>query len=161
LVWLFAVFYKERLLMKKTTVHPALSILFAAALMLGASAHAGNHAPNPYRTIEGWGKLPEGRVWGATSAIYPAKDGKHIWVAERCGANSCVDSDLDPVLLFDQEGNLIRSFGAGMFAWPHGLGRGCGWICAGARWLGSRDLQVQPRGRGLDDPRDKGRGGLW
>ena len=107
--------------MKKTTFNPALSILAAAVLMLGASAYAGNHAPNPYRTIEGWGKLPDGRVWGAISAIYPAKDGKHIWLAERCGANSCVDSDLDPVLLFDQEGNLVRSFGAGMFAWPHGM----------------------------------------
>jgi len=91
------------------------------ALMVMSVAHAGNYAPNPYRTIEGWGKLPEGRVWGATSAIYPTRDGKHIWVAERCGANSCVDSDLDPVLLFDLDGNLVRSFGAGLFAWPHGM----------------------------------------
>ena len=95
------------------------TVIFAAAgLLLASAVHAENHAPNPYQTIEGWAKLPEGRVWGATSAIYPAKDGKHIWIAERCGANSCVDSDLDPVLLFDQEGNLVRSFGAGLFAWP-------------------------------------------
>ncbi|MFV2091220.1 MAG: peptidyl-alpha-hydroxyglycine alpha-amidating lyase family protein, partial [Pseudomonadales bacterium] len=50
-----------------------------------------------------------------------ANDGKHIWVAERCGANVCVGSDADPVLLFDLDGNLIRSFGAGLIAWPHGI----------------------------------------
>ena len=72
-----------------------------------------NEHPNPYRTISGWGKLPEGRTWGSTSAIYPTRDGRHIWVAERCGANVCVGSDADPVLLFDLDGNLIRSFGAG------------------------------------------------
>jgi hypothetical protein len=31
--------------------------------------------PNPYRAIEGWGQLPKGRTWGATSAVYPARDG--------------------------------------------------------------------------------------
>ncbi len=90
-------------------------------LCLPAISIAENHAPNPFATIEGWAKLPEGRVWGATSAIYPAADGKHIWIAERCGTNSCVDSPLDPVLLFDEHGNLVRSFGAGMIAWPHGM----------------------------------------
>lgn len=89
--------------------------------VLGTAALADNHAPNPYRTVEGWAKLPPGREWGATSAIYPANDGKHIWVAERCGANTCVGSDLDPVLLFDAEGTLVRSFGAGLISWPHGM----------------------------------------
>jgi sugar lactone lactonase YvrE len=97
----------------------------AAACLLAFSlipaAHADNMAPNPFKTIDGWGKLPDGREWGSTSAIYPTNDGRHIWVAERCGANVCVDSDVDPVLLFDLDGNLVRSFGAGMFAWPHGI----------------------------------------
>lgn len=78
--------------------------------------------PNPYRTIDGWAKLPDGRTWGSTSAVYPAKDGEHIWVAERCGQNSCLDqNDVDPILLFDPEGNLVRSFGAGLIVWPHGI----------------------------------------
>jgi hypothetical protein len=95
--------------------------LFASGLLLVPVAVAQNHAPNPYRTVEGWAKLPAGREWGATSAVYPAPDGKHIWVAERCGANLCVESDADPVLLFDQSGKLVRSFGAGLIAWPHGI----------------------------------------
>lgn len=95
--------------------------LFAGSLSLASVASAQNHAPNPYATIEGWAKLPQGREWGATSAVYPAPDGRHIWVAERCGANLCVESDADPVLLFDASGNLVRSFGAGLIAWPHGI----------------------------------------
>jgi len=92
-----------------------------AVVMCALAVHAQNTAPNPYRTIEGWAKLPDGRTWGATSAIYPANDGKNIWVAERCGTNLCVDSDVDPVLLFDPMGNVVKSFGAGMIVWPHGI----------------------------------------
>ena len=93
----------------------------AATCLLAAAAWAQNHAPNPYRTVEGWAKLPDGREWGSTSAVFPAADGRHIWVAERCGANLCVDSDVDPVLLFSAQGEVVRSFGAGMIAWPHGI----------------------------------------
>jgi sugar lactone lactonase YvrE len=79
-------------------------------------------APTPYQFPgEAWGTLPGGRAWGATSGIWPAPDGRSIWVAERCGANICGDSPHDPVILFDLDGKVIRSFGAGMFAWPHGL----------------------------------------
>lgn len=91
------------------------------AVVVSCAAHAENMAPNPYRTIDDWGDLPEGREWGSTSAIYPTNDGKHMWVAERCGANVCVGSDVDPVLLFDLDGNLVKSFGAGQIAWPHGI----------------------------------------
>jgi DNA-binding beta-propeller fold protein YncE len=84
-----------------------------------------NDAPNPYETIEGYFKMPEGRKWGSTSAVDIDRDGKSIWVAERCGANNCwVDgkmSTLDPVLKFDGSGKLVRSFGAGMIVWPHGI----------------------------------------
>ena len=86
-----------------------------------------NSAPNPYETIEGYFKMPEGRTWGSTSAVDIDKDGKSIWVAERCGANSCVNrqtgefSPLDVVLKFDASGKLLKSFGAGMFAFPHGI----------------------------------------
>jgi sugar lactone lactonase YvrE len=86
-----------------------------------------NDAPNPYATVEGWAKMPAGRTWGSTSAVDIALDGKSIWVAERCAANSCWDratgkaSPLDIVLLFDPSGNLVRSFGQGMFVFPHGI----------------------------------------
>src|SRR5262245_47264481 len=87
-----------------------------------------NTAPNPFQTIEGWAKMPEGRTWGSTSAVDIDKDGKSIWVAERCGANNCLTdraagtfSPLEVVLKFDESGKLVRSFGAGMFVFPHGI----------------------------------------
>ncbi|MEX0975817.1 MAG: peptidyl-alpha-hydroxyglycine alpha-amidating lyase family protein [Woeseia sp.] len=99
----------------------ALLPITVSCMLLMAAAEAQNHAPNPYRTIEGWATLPDNREWGASSAVFPAPDGKHIWIADRCGANLCVDSDVDPVLLFDADGNAVKSFGAGIIAWPHGI----------------------------------------
>lgn len=103
----------------------ALACLFAAGV---AAAQANsptmppvNTAPNPYRTIEGWAKMPEGRTWGSTSAVAIDRDGQSIWVAERCGANSCATSTLDPVLKFDPSGTLVKSFGAGLVGAPHGI----------------------------------------
>ncbi len=106
----------------------ALACLAAGLLLAACEA-----APDPYtapaeeesgwETVDtAWGNLPDGREWGAVSAIYPGPDGRTIWIAERCGQNSCIDRpDVDPVLQFDLEGNLLQSFGAGMFAWPHGM----------------------------------------
>lgn len=80
-----------------------------------------NNEPNPYTTIAGWAKLPEGRVWGSTSAVTIDPDGTSIWVAERCGANACLGSPLDPVLKFNAKGELVQHFGAGMIQSPHGI----------------------------------------
>ena len=91
-----------------------------------------NDAPNPYRTTAPWGTLPSGRTWGALSAVTIDRDGESVWVADRCGANpetppgasafaydSCAYSTLPPILKFDASGRLLRSFGAGMFVFPH------------------------------------------
>jgi hypothetical protein len=80
-----------------------------------------NSQPNPYRTVEKWYQLPEGRTMGSTSAVDIDSKG-HIWVAERCGANSCAGKDdIDPVLEFDSSGKLLRHWGKGMFVFPHGI----------------------------------------
>lgn len=79
-----------------------------------------NKQPNPYRTEFGFLKLPPGRVMGSTSAV--AVDSKgHIWVAERCGANSCANSAIDPIMEFDANGNFIKAFGGGLTVFPHGF----------------------------------------
>ena len=85
----------------------------------GAAMAPTNDLPNPYRTVEGWAQL--GRPWGSTSAVDIDPDGRSIWVAERCGANSCAGSDLPAVFKFDESGKLVTSFGAGMFVSPHGI----------------------------------------
>lgn len=79
-----------------------------------------NSQPNPYRTIENWAKLPEGRTWGSTSGVGVDRNG-NIWVAERCGANSCAGRTDPSILEFDRSGKLLRSFGASLFIFPHGL----------------------------------------
>ena len=99
-------------------------VILAVTAFIGLGVEAQNHAPNPYDTVEGiWGKLPAGRTWGSSSAVQSATDGSgNLWVAERCGANSCNNApDVDPVLLFDANGNLLRSFGAGLILQPHGM----------------------------------------
>jgi sugar lactone lactonase YvrE len=95
-----------------------------AAGICGAKAYAQadpNSAPNPYRTVENWAKLSAGRTWGQVISADIGRDGKSIWVVERCGGTSCANSNLAPVLEFDSSGNLLKSFGAGMIVRPHGL----------------------------------------
>jgi len=78
---------------------------------------------NPYRVADAaFGQLPDSRQWGSTSAVYPSPDGRTIWAADRCGANTCIGKpDMDVIFRFDLDGHLLKSFGKGMFAWPHGM----------------------------------------
>jgi len=102
------------------TYYPKLAISLFTAFILAFPISQSLAQTNPYRPVYDWGELPDGREWGATSGVYPSPDG-NIWATDRCGANSCVGSDVDPVLLFDTDGNVLHSFGAGMISWPHGL----------------------------------------
>ena len=97
-------------------------VVWASAVVLAQPDIAPqNHAPNPYSTIDDWAQLPAGREWGSTGGVDMDPDGVHLWVAERCGGNSCAGLDLDPVLKFDRDGTLVASFGAGLMLQPHGL----------------------------------------
>src|SRR3989454_4968648 len=86
------------------------------ALALGAAAQQ-----NPYQTIENHFKLPEGRKIGSTAGITVDRGGTSVWVFERCGGQNCVGSSVAPILKFDEWGELLKSFGAGMFIRPHGI----------------------------------------
>src|SRR5882724_5391511 len=64
--------------------------------------HDPNDYPNPYHVDEGWAKL--GRTFGGISAVDMDRDGKSVWVFERCGKadDGCArDKTLNPVLKFD------------------------------------------------------------
>src|SRR4029078_4472173 len=82
--------------------------------------------PNPYQTINPPGpggtppeyfKMPPGRKWGSIAGVSIDRDGKTVWILDRCGANSSFDaaagkmSELDPILHFDENGKLIKAFG--------------------------------------------------
>jgi DNA-binding beta-propeller fold protein YncE len=128
------------------------SAIAAVALLAGsAGAQAPNMEPNPYRLVEGWAKMPEGRKWGSTSAVEIAPDGKSIWVAERCGANTCAGSDLPAILRFDADGRLVTSFAAGVFLFPHGIdvdAEGNVWVtdARGRDGKGHQVLKFSPQG---------------
>ena len=106
-----------------------LPLALAALLLAGAVAPlAAQPYPNPYRMVEGWAKLPEGRNPGAIGGVVIDPDGKHLWAVIRCDAGpdrfgyECLDSDLDAVVQFSLEtGEAVESFGGGMFIWPHGI----------------------------------------
>jgi sugar lactone lactonase YvrE len=90
---------------------------------------------------------------GSTSAVFVAPSG-HIWVAERCGANSCAGSNLPPVLEFDPSGKLLKSWGEGMFVFPHGIlieKDGTIWLTdgQGANGKGQQVFKLSPEGKVL------------
>ena len=64
---------------------------------------------------------------GAVGDVTMDPDGNYVWAIVRCDAPGedfgweCLDSDLDPIVKFDLDGNVVESFGGGMFIWPHGI----------------------------------------
>jgi kynurenine formamidase/sugar lactone lactonase YvrE len=94
---------------------------------LQATAQTTGSLSNPYQVVANHFKLPEGRTMGSTAAIDVDRDGRSVWVFERCGGPSpsqglaCPESKVDPVLKFDSSGRLVKSFGSGMFVSPHGI----------------------------------------
>ena len=99
----------------------------ALSLPLLAPSLAAQNSSNAYAIVDGWAKLSGGREMGAVGKVTIDPDGRHIWAVVRCEAGGerfgteCLDSDLDPVIKFDPEGNVVESFGGGLFIWPHGI----------------------------------------
>ena len=145
--------------------------VFAVLALIAAAESSAQHN-NPYRAYYGWAKLPEGRNQGVVAGIYADPDGQHMWLMDRCGGNNCAGVDVDPILKFDLQGNFVKSFGKGLFGWPHGFfvdHEGNLWVTEGSP-AGERrgeagfktrqrapGLQVESGGRGVDDPGRSGR----
>ena len=81
-------------------------------ILIGASALAADDAAT-YRLVRGFPQMPPGVKLGAVSGV--ATDAEsHVLVFHRGDADR-------PVLVFDDQGKFIRSFGAGLFTSTHGL----------------------------------------
>ena len=86
--------------------------------------------PTPYRLVDEWPHLPShmnGGRWGETIGVDRDADG-NVWVFHRCfnnrppGAATCVGRDDDPpIVKFSSDGELLDSWGEGVFAAPHGF----------------------------------------
>lgn len=86
-----------------------------------------------------WARLPGGREMGPPASVHVDVDGESVWAFIRCDETSplpvasggrfgidCLGPDnkiknLDTIYKFDARGNVVTSFGRGMFIWPHGL----------------------------------------
>jgi sugar lactone lactonase YvrE len=108
---------------------------FAAAALIWMAAQSAqaqtpdvapvNSGADPYRVIRDWAQFThENRPWGGSNGVAIDRDGKTVWATDRCSpgtAPGCLGSKADPVHHFDESGKEIRSFGGGMFVWPHGI----------------------------------------
>ena len=100
--------------MRAHRVGSTLAVGFAVlSVMLSEQSNAQSSTTNPYRSSFGWEHLSEGREMGTVSGVHPDPDGQHLWILDRCGGNQCAGTDLDPIMKFDLDGNLVDSFGAG------------------------------------------------
>jgi sugar lactone lactonase YvrE len=96
-----------------------LVVAFSALALAQTSSAPRNDLPQPYKTTRDWGQLPPGVKWAAVTAVEPAPDGS-IYVIHRCFANSCAGRTEAPILKYDRNGTLLKSWGEGMFIFPHG-----------------------------------------
>ena len=108
--------------MGRVPILPLICAMFLATLSgVAQNAPPVNDRANPYAHVGNWLKLPEGRILGGVSGVDIDRDGSSVWVADRCGGSQCVDSTIAPILKFDAHGRLVKAFGAGLFAIPHGV----------------------------------------
>ena len=84
-----------------------------------------NTGADPYRVIRDWAQLTiEKRPWGGSNGVAIDRDGKTVWATDRCSPGpspGCIGTQANPIHHFDTNGKEIRSFGGGMFVWPHGI----------------------------------------
>ena len=115
-----------------------------------------NSGANPYHVMRDWAQLTiEKRAWGGSNGVAIDKDGKTVWATDRCSPGTvpgCLGTQANPVHHFGASGKEIKSFGGGMFVWPHGIHvdrDGNVWV-TDARAPNAEDLQKFP------DARNKG-----
>ncbi len=99
-----------------------IAIGLGGKLLYGEEKNDPNSAPSPYRLADFSVQMPDGRKLGGPIGVeIDHSDGKTLWVFERCGADTCEGSTLDPVLKLDANGKVVASFGGGLVNWPHGF----------------------------------------
>ena len=148
-------FYIHRL----RTLRGALAI--AVMFWAGQSSYAATGSlAEPYRLVDGWAKLPAGRIWGHVFGVGVDSHG-NVWVLDRCGETSCLTSKVDPIMEFDRNGKFVRSFGSGLFVFPHSLfvDRDNNlWVtdCGVKNGRGNQVLKLSPEGKVLLTLGEKG-----
>ena len=132
----------------------AVALIAVSGVVFAQAPAPTNTLPDPYLRVANWAKMPAGRFWGAAAGVDIDPDGKSVWVAERCGQNSCAGSNAAPILKFDAQGKLVKAFGAGLFVFPHGINvdrEGNVWVTdgQGKDGMGHQVIKFSPDGKVL------------
>lgn len=98
----------------------AAAMIAVMAVVVTVAGREASAQANPYQLVPNWAKLSGGRKFGSVIGAGVDRAG-NVWAFDRCGADSCADSNLAPILQFDPSGKLVKSFGAGMIVFPHGF----------------------------------------
>ena len=134
----------------------ALASAFLVAFTVPGSGRAqiaSGSLPNPYRAIENWRSCQREEVGGKRREC-------RLIARATCGflsgANTCVGRSEAPILEFDSLGRLVKSFGVGMFVFPHALfvdKEDNVWVtdADGKDGKGQQVCEVQPQWKNVDD----------
>jgi DNA-binding beta-propeller fold protein YncE len=140
----------------QNSIRKCIALIVAVSLTAILAAQSGaprNDLPQPYVTTRDWGQLPPGVKWAAVTAVEPAPGGV-IYVIHRCFANSCAGRMEAPILKYDASGRLLKTWGEGMFVFPHGATvdrEGNLWVtdARGADGKGHQVFKFNPDGKVL------------
>src|SRR5215472_779998 len=103
------------------------AVLLVESTALAQAIVPTNSAPNPYRAIENWAKLPEGRTWGSTNAVDIDRDGVSVCRALRFICAALNDEAGPPVRLLglavaaNPEIRCLRQLGEKLRRWHAGV----------------------------------------
>jgi hypothetical protein len=95
----------------------------AAPLVLGTADKAGNKVPvvgegdHQYEALHDWGQLPHNIKYGNTHGVCEDAQG-HIYIHHTVHATS---ESLDTIVVFDEKGKFVRSWGKQFKGGAHGL----------------------------------------
>ncbi len=93
-----------------------------APAILGAADKSGRRRPilgsgeHTYEAIHGWGELPKHIVWGDTHGVCIDEEGL-IYIKHRSSAKE----PMDAIVVFDEDGRYVRSFGKEYHGGGHGI----------------------------------------
>lgn len=87
---------------------PAMTL---AVWVLGAALVFGQTPAAPYRLVPDWGRLPNGAAWGEVPGMAIDQTGR-LFAFHRAQP---------PIVELDRDGRVLKVWGEGLFAWPHGM----------------------------------------
>jgi len=87
-----------------------LAPLAAVLILVGASV-VSVAAEHPYKLVENWGPHLHGIEWGETAGLTIDNKGR-LYAFTRKPS---------PVVEFDVDGNVLKTWGEGLFVYPHGI----------------------------------------